>query len=283
MPWIRQIRTVIMWLHSMKVGTPQGLQASAPFFPSLTPPIHPFLHPSHAPLHTHIWAWFIFPDPASAHHDLYVYGHYWRWVIHFSFSPSSPSSPALFQQNPWVRWGISMTFFLFPSLITAFCFLSQPRFKESQNKSFFMCSYFDLLSAKNTVNEQGGSTFPPRSSLFIINHIFSSGDVSSSCWFEMLAPALTNVHVIAEVPRSRSHFSEPRASFPALFSVSTQIDSVFLHCWVLFAKLELTQPLVNPSAATVVELASNARGRKCHTHSVKERSECSNPAGEAHM
>lgn len=39
------------------------------------------------PTHTHAYsAWFIFLALASVPRDLYVYGHYWRWVIHFCFS-----------------------------------------------------------------------------------------------------------------------------------------------------------------------------------------------------
>lgn len=63
------------------------------------------------PLHSS--AWFIFPVTASVPCDLYVYGHYWRWVIHFRFSPLLRLPPSLFWQSPGVLQGISITLFLF--------------------------------------------------------------------------------------------------------------------------------------------------------------------------
>lgn len=88
------------------VDTLQCLQAH----PSLLPLLDPFLHPSYAPfnLPPHICALFIFPVTTPVPCDLYVYGHYWRWLIHSVF----PLFSALFWQSSWVLWGITITFSL---------------------------------------------------------------------------------------------------------------------------------------------------------------------------
>lgn len=96
-------RPAVQCCFSLRVSphslTPPTLPSSLTHFPSTFPPRRS--------------AWFIFPVPASVPCDLYVYGHYWRWVIHIRFSPSSLSSRvSLLWQSPGVLQGISMTLFL---------------------------------------------------------------------------------------------------------------------------------------------------------------------------
>lgn len=248
---MKHIRTpAIEWLHITEVGTPPGLQASAPFFPSLTPPILFFIllmlcSASPCPTHTH---------QSLIHFSssgLCVPWYICLWSLltlsnTFLFFPSSPSSPALFRQSPWVRWGISMTFFSSPpSLITAFYFLSQPCFKESQNTRFFSPRILIWSPSKTLLTSKGVLAFPSRNSLFIINNIFSSSDVSSSCWFEMFTPASSYAGVITDTSRAArgatlinrepcSRHTKPHVSF------WPQPKSIVFFC--LFATLELTQP-----------------------------------------
>lgn len=55
----------------------------------------------------HSLPWIIFRAPSPAVGDLCVYGHYWRWVIHFVFFLL-----LLSWQRHVAPWGISITLFL---------------------------------------------------------------------------------------------------------------------------------------------------------------------------
>lgn len=202
---MKHIRTPgIKWLHLTEVGTPPGLQASAPFFPSLTPPILFFIllmlcSASPCPTHTH---------QSLIHFSssgLCVPWFICLWSLltlsnTFLLFPSSPSSPALFRQSPWVRWGISMTFFSSPLLWSQlFTSSLSPALRKVKIQVFFPPRILIWSPSKTLLMSKGVLAFPSRNSLFIINNIFSSSDVS---WFEMFAPASRNAGVVTDTSRA---------------------------------------------------------------------------------
>lgn len=157
---------------------------------------------------THIRAWFIFPAPASAPRDLYVYGHYWRWVIHFSFSFLLHLPLLSFGRARGCGEEYQWPFFFSTLWSQLFISSLSPALRKVKIKGFFPLIFWFC---------KGVLAFPSRNSLCIINNIFSSGDVSWSCWFEMFAPSFNKSsrrHRATSINREpRSRHTKPRVSF----------------------------------------------------------------------